>query len=155
MSALAFGIFLLAGSANAQTATQDVTVTVASIMDMSVNDATVAITIAAPGIGEEPIATTATSGYDFSSNSADPVKISGALSLAPATGLTLSANLAAPGTGTSAGLVELGTAELPLVNGITPVSSATNVITYSALADDTVAADDYTSTVTYTITTDL
>ena len=80
-------------------------------------------------------------------------KITASIPAAMPAGLTLSANLAAPAGGTSAGLLPIGTVAVDLVTGITKVFAAGLSLTYQL--DATAAAGvvpSSTRVVTYTIT---
>lgn len=149
LAALAF----LALPAVAQTATQNVTIVVPEVELISVNDAAKTITFTTPTAGNNFADATASSSYNLTVNTTNN-KITGALSAAYATGITLKATLGAPTGASSAGAVTLGTTAVNLVTGVGTVAQTGLAIGYTASA--TAAAGPNgpgeTRTVTFTIT---
>ncbi len=135
-----------------QTATQVVTFQVSAINQISVAGAP-SLTISAAVAGSAPTSvTSAVSTWSVTTNQST-AKITGSLSAVMPTGLTLSANLAAPAGATSSGLTALTATTVDLVTGITKVNAAGLGLTYQL--DATSAAGvvaSSTRTVTYTIT---
>lgn len=150
--AAAGALSLVASAAFAQTATQTVTFQVNAINQISVSGAP-SLTITTASAGSAPTsATDNVSTWSVTTNQST-AKITGSLSAAMPTGLTLSANLAAPSGATSAGLTALGASAVDLVTGITKLNASGLGLTYQL--DATTAAGvvaSSTRTVTYTIT---
>ena len=143
---------LVAHSASAQTATQTVTFQVNAVNQIAVTGApTLIITTAVAG-SPPTSATSAGNTWAVTTNQTG-AKITASIPVAMPAGLTLSANLAAPAGGTSAGLLPIGTVAVDLVTGITKVFAAGLSLTYQL--DATAAAGvvpSSTRVVTYTIT---
>ena len=141
-----------AGSvAQAQSANQTVNFEVTAINQLSVGGA-VTLTVNTATAGSTPTAATASSSYAITTNGSN-MKITAGLDGDMPAGLTLTANLAAPGVGTSAGVKPLADADTDLVTGITQVNASGVSIGYSLTA--TLAAGVVpaaSKTVTYTIT---
>jgi hypothetical protein len=152
---LAIAAVLLPGPAAlaADTATQDVDITVQAVNEISVG-ATVALTINSATAGSNPSGT-ATSSWNITTNSTASKKVTAQLAAALTSGLSLSVNLQAPSTGTSAGLTALssGTGS-DVVTSIEAVAASGLTISYSATATVAVAANTYSADVIYTIVND-
>jgi hypothetical protein len=102
--------------------------------------------------GSNPSGVTAPASWAVTTNQTG-AKITASIGSAMPAGVTLSANLAAPPGGTSAGSQALSTTAVDLVTGITKVAQGALAVTYSLAA--TAAAgvvSSTTRTVTYTIT---
>lgn len=131
----------------ATTATATVTYTVSSVSAITVSGNPATMVVSPPNT-----VTDASTTYSVTTNGTNQ-KITGAISAALPTGVSLATNLAAPTGGTSAGTVTLGTTAANLVTGISGVAQSSLGITYSLTA--TAAAAPVTGStvvVTYTIT---
>ena len=145
----------LASAAAAQTATQALTFEVTAIKQMTVSVASPSLTVNAAVAGSEPTVATSSGTYAITVNNTTS-KITGEISVGGAmpANLTLKANLAAIGGGTSQNDVTLGISALDLVTAISAVASSTPALTLTFSA--TVAAGivaSATRTVLYTIVT--
>jgi hypothetical protein len=142
---------LIAGSAHVaagQTATQDVTITVSAVDEISVSASTVSITV---GVGT--VHNTATT-YSVTTNSSTARVITGQITSGGnlPTGVTLTVSLAAPTGGTSLGAVTLTDAAADLVTGVSNVAATGKQIDYAASATVAAAAGPLSArTVTFTI----
>jgi hypothetical protein len=140
-----------ANPAQAQTATQTVTFQVDAINQIAFTGSpSLVINTATAGSG--PAAATANGTWAVTTNQSN-AKITASINSAMPAGLTLTANLAAPAGGTSAGAQTLSTTAVDVVTGLTKVAQGTLNVTYELTA--TTAAGVVTSqsrTVTYTIT---
>jgi hypothetical protein len=148
-SALAVGA---ARIAVAQTATQTVTYQVTAINQISITGAAPSLIVNAAVAGSPP--TTATSsGITWAvTTNQTAAKINASIPSNMPVGLTLSANLGAPGGATSTGTQSLSTTAIDLVTGITKLNSSGLSLTYSL--DATTAAGvvaSGTRVVTFTI----
>lgn len=140
------------GARAADTATQDIDITVQAVNEITVG-ATVTLNINSATAGGQPSGT-ASSTYSITTNSATSKKITAQLSTALTSGLTLSANLQAPSTGTSVGATPLTTTPADVVTSIEAVAATGLTIGYSATATVSVAPNTYSADVTYTIVND-
>lgn len=144
---------LAAGGVHAaDSATQDVDITVQAVNEISVG-AAVALTVGSAAAGVSP-AGIISSTYSITTNSTVSKKITAQLAGALAGGLSLSANLQAPSTGTSAGATVLSTSPVDVVNSIEAVTATGLTISYTAAATVAVAPNSYVAEVTYTIVND-
>ncbi len=140
------------GAHAADTATQDVDITVQDVNEISVGAAvTLNVNSATAGVSPTGLAS---STYSITTNSATSKKITAQLTSALTAGLTLSTNLQAPSTGTSAGVVVLSTTASDAVTSIEAVAATGLTISYAATATVAVAPNTYTAEVTYTIVND-
>jgi hypothetical protein len=150
--ALALIGVLAARGAAAQTATQTVAFEVQAINSITVTGSP-SLIINSVTAGGAPADATASASYDITTNGTNE-KITAQLDTDMPTGVTLSASLAAPSTGTSAGAKSLSqTAAQDMVTGISTENQAGMAINYTLSA--TAAAGVVppgTRTVTYTIT---
>ena len=141
-----------ASSASAQTATQTVTFQVTAINQIGVTGApSLIVNTAVPG-NPPSSATSAGNTWAVTCNQTG-AKVTASIPSAMPVGLTLSANLAAPAGGTSAGLVALGVVATDMVTGITKLNASSLGLTYQL--DATTAAGvvaSSTRVVTYTLT---
>ena len=141
-----------AASASAQTATQTVTLQVDAVNLITVSG-TPSLAITAAVAGGAPTSVTST-GHTWSvTTNQTGSKITASIPLALPAGVTLSANMANPTGGSSAGYVALGTGAVDLVTGITKLNE--NGLSLSYKLDATAAAGTLSSTtrvVTFTIT---
>ncbi|MDB6139920.1 MAG: hypothetical protein JWO94_2992, partial [Verrucomicrobiaceae bacterium] len=135
------------------TASQTVTYEVQAINELAVSGSTASLTVNSATAGSAPNAVTDSSTtYSITTNETNR-KISGALNADMPSGVTLSANLAAPTGGTSAGKQTLSSVAVDLVTGISTLNESGKSIQYELAA--TSAAGVVTSaskTVTLTIT---
>ena len=136
----------------ADSATQDVDITVQAVNEISVGTA-VALTINSATAGVNPSGI-ASSTYSITTNSTASKKITAQLAGALTSGLTLSVNLQAPSTGTSAGVTPLSTSPADVVSSIESVAATGLTISYAATATVAVAPNSYSADVTYTIVND-
>jgi hypothetical protein len=141
----------LAGTAQAQTQTVNIQVNAISIMSLAAGTPSLTVTTAVAGV--DPTPATAASQYSVTTNQTNQ-KIMAHINTAMPAGMSLSAALVAPATGTTNGTIALTTTDQNLVNSITPVAAPNLGITYTLSA--TAAAGTLAATtrlVTYTITT--
>jgi len=148
--ALTLVAFSTTAFAQANKATQQVSINVAEIAAISVTG-TVAMVINAATAGQAPDAAFSTVSYSVSTNGTDK-KISAELDTAMPTGLTLNATMAAPTGASSAGKLSLSKTSKDLVSGITKVRGTGLALNYEAVATVEASPDSYVRTVTYTIT---
>lgn len=136
----------------ANTATQTVTYEVSAINELSVSGNPGTLTVSTATAGSAPDAVSdATSTYAITTNETGR-KITGAIDIAMPVGVTLTANLAAPTGGTSAGAVTLTALAADLVTGITELNESAKVITYDLSATSAAGVvPSATKTVTLTI----
>ncbi|MEO8620895.1 MAG: hypothetical protein ABI625_07510 [bacterium] len=151
-AAVALALVVIAiPAAQAQTATQTVTFAVNAINQIAFVGAP-SLTITTAVAGSAPTSVTdASSTWAVTCNQTG-AKISAAIASNMPAGLTLSANLAAPTGGTSAGFASLSTVSVDLVTGITKLAQGSLGATYKL--DATAAAgvvSSATRLVTYTI----
>ena len=151
---LAIAAVLLPGGAAlaADNATQDVDITVQAVNEISVG-AAVTLTINSATAGSNPSGA-ATSSWNITTNSTASKKVTAQLTATLASGLSLSVNLQAPTTGTSAGLTALTTSASDVVTSIEAVAASGLTINYAAAATVAVAPNTYSADVTYTIVND-
>lgn len=153
IAAAAIATMLLPSTVAAQSnqASHTVSVTVQAINVLAVGG-NVSLTIDSATPGSEPDFDEGSSTYALTTNSAAAMKITAATDVAMPTGLTLSATMASPASGSSAGSVDLTNSAQDMVSGITQVTGANLSISYRATAtvDAEVTSTDFT--VTYTLT---
>ena len=141
-----------AGSvAQAQTANQTVNFEVTAINQLSVGGA-VTLTVNTATAGSAPTNATAASSYAITTNGTN-MKITASLDSDMPAGLTLTATMADPGVGSSAGAKTLAQAATDMVTGVTQINASGVSLDYELAA--TLAAGVVSSasrTVTYTIT---
>ena len=154
LAAAASLVVLAAPLAHAQvgTATQTVTYAVNAINQIAFTGSP-SLTITTAVAGSAPTSVTdATAVWAVTTNQTG-AKITASIPTIMPSGLTLSANLASPSGGSSAGSQALGITAVDLVTGITKLAQSALVVTYTL--DATVAAGVVSSAsrvVTYTIT---
>lgn len=128
-----------------------VTITVQSIDAIQVGDDVSfdldVVSNAGGGLDEK----TAVSSYSVTTNGATARKVVASLDANLPNGIQLQAELAAPGTGASAGPIALDITPRSVVTGITATAASDMTITYRASATSTATPDTYSRTVTYTI----
>lgn len=140
-----------ASAAQAQTATQNVTFQVDAINEIAFTG-TPSLAIVTATAGSAPTAEQATASWAVTTNGSN-MKITAAINSAMPAGLTLTANLAAPTGGSSAGATSLSTTAADVVTGISAKAESGLNVTYelnATLAAGVVASQS--RTVTYTIT---
>jgi CheY-like chemotaxis protein len=148
----AFLIVAAAASAGAQTATQTVTFQVDAINQVSVAG-TPTLAISAAVAGGAPTSATSTGNTWAVTTNQTGAKITASIASTLPSGVTLSANMAAPSGGTTAGYQALGTTAVDLVTGITKLNASGLALSYKL--DASSAAGTMSSTtrvVTFTIT---
>lgn len=146
------GAALVSRGALAQSATQTITFEVDAINQIAVTG-TPSLLINAATPGSAPTSVTSSGNTWAVTTNQSGAKITASIASAMPTGVTLSANLSAPGGAASAGLKALGTTSVDMVTGITKVNASGLSLTYQL--DATAAAGVVTSAtrvVTYTIT---
>ncbi|MDB4950807.1 MAG: hypothetical protein JWM27_3456 [Gemmatimonadetes bacterium] len=139
-----------AGSAAAQTATQDVGFEVQAISQIAFSGSPT-LTISTATAGSAPTSATASGSYAVTTNETNQ-KITAEIDATMPTGVTLTASLAAPSGGTSAGVKTLSTTAQDVVTGISTLNQSGLSVSYGLSATSAagvVAADS--RTVTYTI----
>lgn len=144
-------LVVAAGTASAQSATQDVGFEVQAINEISVSG-TPSLTISGvQSAGDAPTSATASATYAITTNETNR-KITVAIDSDMPSEVTLTAALTAPTGATSAGAVTLGTIAVDAVTGISTLNETGLGITYtlSATAKAGVVPAG-TRTVTYTI----
>ena len=148
LGALIIGTACIAG---AQTQTVTYSVTAINVIAF-LGSPSVSVTTATAG--SQPTSNTdASTGTWAVTTNQTGSKISGSIASAMPTGLTLSADLAAPSGATGAGFLALGTVAVDLVTGITKLAQGSLAASYRL--DATAAAgvvSSATKVVTYTIT---
>ncbi len=150
---LAFLCCGLATTAIAQSTTQDVTIVIADINEISVSG-NLTLTINSATAGSNPDdATDNTTSYSITTNGTLK-KITGQLDVVYAAGISLKVNLSAPTGGTSQGQKTLTTIAQDLVTGISGLAESAIQIAYTASATAAVPPNGAgeTHTVTFTIT---
>jgi hypothetical protein len=143
---------IVAGSAQAQTATQTVTFQVSAINQIGVTGAP-SLTINTAVAGSAPTSATSVGNTWAVTCNQTGAKITASIPSAMPAGVTLSATLAAPAGAASAGIQALGVAAVDMVTGITKLNQAGLALSYQL--DATAAAGviaSATRVVTYTIT---
>ena len=141
---------LSAGKAAAQSATQDVTLEVQAINQIAFTGSP-SLVISAATAGGAPTSATANATYAITTNETNR-KITAQIDTDTPAGVALSASLAAPSGGTSAGAVQLGTTAQDVVTGIGTVNASGLNVTYTLSASAAAGVvPSTTRTVTYTI----
>ena len=138
-------------AASAQTATQTVTFQVDAINQIAFSGSP-SLVINTATAGSAPTAATAAATWAVTTNQSG-AKITASIASNMPAGLTLSASLAAPTGGSSAGAQSLSTTAVDLVTGITKLAEGSLGVTYSLSATPAAGVvSSTTRTVTYTIT---
>lgn len=135
-----------------ETATQTVTYEVTAINELGVSGNPGALVVNAAVAGSAPTEVTdASTTYAITTNESNR-KITGAINTAMPAGVTLTANLAAPTGGTSAGALALTAIAQDFVTGISTLNETGKVITYGLSATSAAGVvPSATKTVTITI----
>ena len=149
----ALGATFAASAFAASSATQSVTYEVSAINELSVSSSSVSLTVNAAVAGSAPTAASDSStSYAITTNESNR-KITGSLNTAMPSGVSLSASLAAPTGGSSAGAVALTAVAQDLVTGISTLNESAKAITYDLSATSAAGVVPSASkTVTLTIT---
>ncbi len=140
-----------ATAAQAQTATQTVTFQVDAINQIAFTGSP-SLVINSATAGSAPASATASGSWAVTTNQSN-AKITASINSVMPSGVTLTANLAAPAGASSAGATTLGTTAVDVVTSLTQVAEGSLNVTYglSATAAAGVVASQ-SRTVTYTIT---
>jgi hypothetical protein len=155
--ALAVAILVTAGFASpvfAQSDTQIVTIVVSDINEIAVSSGSLTLTINSATAGSAPDGDTdATTSYSITTNGSSK-KITAALGVAYATGISLALTLGAPTGATSAGAKTLTTTAQDMVTGITKLAESGVSISYTASATAAAVSNGAgeAQTVTLTVT---
>lgn len=149
---LAIASLLLTSASFAQSnaSTQQVSINVEEI-DVIAITGSVNMTINQATAGQAPDAATATASYSVTTNGKNR-KISAELDQDMPDGLTLYAEMSAPGDSKSKGKVELSDKSKDLVHKLTKVNASGLSLAYEAVATVDADPDNVVRTVTYTIT---
>ncbi len=140
-----------ASSAAAQTATQTVTFQVDAINQIAFSGSP-SLVINTATAGSAPTAATASGSWAVTTNQTG-AKITASIGSNMPAGLTLTASLAAPTSGSSVGAQSLSTTAVDLVTGISKLAEGSLGVTYSLSATPAAGVvSSTTRTVTYTIT---
>ena len=138
-------------AAVAQTATQTVTFQVDAINQIAFSGSP-SLVINTATAGSAPTAATAAASWAVTTNQSG-AKITASIGSNMPAGLTLTASLAAPTGGSSAGAQSLSTTAVDLVTSITKLAEGSLGVTYSLSATPAAGVvSSTTRTVTYTIT---
>ena len=138
-------------AAAAQTATQTVTFQVDAINQIAFSGSP-SLVINTATAGSAPTAATASASWAVTTNQSG-AKITASIGSNMPAGLTLTASLAAPTGGSSAGAQSLSTTAVDLVTSITKLAEGSLGVTYSLSATPAAGVvSSTTRTVTYTIT---
>ena len=150
LATLAFMIGASSAAA-AQTATQTVTFQVDAINQIAFSGSP-SLVINTATAGSAPTAATASASWAVTTNQSG-AKITASIGSNMPAGLTLTASLAAPTGGSSAGAQSLSTTAVDLVTSITKLAEGSLGVTYSLSATPAAGVvSSTTRTVTYTIT---
>ena len=150
-SFFAAALFLTTASfAQSNVSTQQVSINVEEIDVISISGS-VNMTINTATAGEAPDAATASATYAVTTNGKNR-KISAELDQDMPEGLTLYAEMSAPGDASSKGKVELSGKAKDLIHKLTKVNASGLSLAYEAVATVDADPDNVTRTVTYTIT---
>lgn len=149
---IALASLLLTGVSFAQSnaSTQQVSINIEEIDVISISGS-INMTINAATAGQAPDAAKASATYAVTTNGKNR-KISAELDSNMPEGLTLYAEMSAPGDSKSKGQVELSEKAQDLVHKLTKVNAAGLELAYEAVATVDADPDNVTRTVTYTIT---
>jgi hypothetical protein len=153
--AVAVGLVPMGAVFAANSATQNLTLEVSAINELTVSGGDITLTVSAASAGSQPTAATSSvATYAITTNvaSASTKRITAQLNSNVPSNTTLTTTLAAPTGGTSAGAVTLTTGAIDAVTAIPAVAQSSLQITYSFTA--TVSAGTVSATgrtVTYTL----
>ncbi len=139
-------------SAQAQTATQDLTINIQAINKISVAGGSHTLTINTATAGQAPDDVSWSTTWAVTTNQSN-AKITASIGTDMPTGVTLKANLGAPSaSGTSAGDVALDNSSKDVVTGITKLNEAGLSLTYTVSATAAAGVQSVSKTVTFTVT---
>lgn len=147
---LSAGLCAPAAAQGTNSDTHEVTVRVQEVNAIAVSS-DVELVVNETSAGQAPSRTMTNSSFALTTNSLAARKITGALSGAYPDGITLSAELAAPSTGSSVGTHNLSTNAVDLVTSIGPTAESNLNIAYEAAVTAQADPGTYTQTITYTI----
>ena len=146
---LALGSIHTVAAQTSDDASHEVTIDIEEMNAITVGS-DVTITLDAVTAGQAPTPKSAESTYRLTTNSTDARKVTAAISGFDQEGITLKAELTAPGAGQSAGQKTLTDEPVNLVNDISQ-TAGTGSITYTAEATAQSDPGSYSQTVTYTV----
>lgn len=139
-----------AASASAQ-ATQDVTINIQAINEISIAGGAHTMTISTATAGQAPDDVTWSTTWAITTNQSN-AKVSASIGSDMPSGVTLKVNLANPTNATSNGDVSLSSTAQELVTGITKLNESGLSLTYTASATALAGVQSVARTVTYTVT---
>jgi opacity protein-like surface antigen len=139
-----------AASASAQ-ATQDVTINIQAINEISIAGGAHTMTISTATAGQAPDDVTWATTWAITTNQSN-AKVSASIGSDMPSGVTLKVNLANPTNATSNGDVSLSSTAQELVTGITKLNESGLSLTYTASATALAGVQSVARTVTYTVT---
>jgi opacity protein-like surface antigen len=140
-----------AASAQAQSATQDITISVQAINKIAISGGAHTMTINTATAGQAPDDVVWSTSWDITTNQTGS-KVVAAIGSDMPSGVTLKVNMAEPTNATSAGDVSLTSTPQELVTGISKLNESALGITYTASATALAGVQTVARTVTYTIT---
>lgn len=140
---------------SANTDTQVVNFSIANMSEIDVAAGPIALNIVAPAAGSAPVAATAASTYNITTNASAEThskKITAQINEDMPTNVTLSVTVAAPtASGTSQSAQTLSSTPVDVVTGLQGAAQSNVAINYSLSASVDVPAQSDTRTVTYTV----
>jgi hypothetical protein len=139
-----------AASASAQ-ATQDVTINIQAINEISIAGGAHTMTISTATAGQAPDDVTWATTWAITTNQSN-AKVSASIGSDMPSGVTLKVNLANPTNATSNGDVSLSSTAQELVTGISKLNESGLSLTYTASATALAGVQSVARTVTYTVT---
>ena len=140
-----------AASAQAQSATQDITINVQAINKIAISGGAHTMTINTATAGQAPDDVVWSTSWAITTNMTGS-KVVAAIGSDMPSGVTLKVNMAEPTNATSAGDVSLSSTSQELVTGITKLNESGLTITYTASATTLAGVQTVARTVTYTVT---
>jgi hypothetical protein len=144
-------VIAAAASASAQTTTQDLTINIQAISQISVAGGAHTLTINSATAGNAPDDATWTTSWSITTNESD-MKVTASIGAAMPSGTTLLVNLTNPTGASSAGAVSLDGSAKDLVTGISTLNEASLPLTYTVQATSLAGVQTINKTVTYTVT---
>jgi hypothetical protein len=150
MSALL--VIAAAGSASAQTATQDLTINIQAINKITVAGGAHTLTINTATAGNAPDDATWTTSWAITTNQ-DNMKVTASIGSAMPSGTALVVSLGEPTGATPAGDVSLDNTAKDVVSGISKLNESSLPLTYTVSATAAAGVQSIARTVTYTVTT--
>lgn len=141
-----------ASAAQAQTATQNVTIQVNAISQIAITGGSPSLTITTATAGSNPTDATAAVSWAITTNQTNQ-KVTASINAAMPANVTLAVNLVAPTGATSANSQTLSTSAVDLVTGISTLAEGGLSATYTLSATPAAGVvASTTRTVTYTVT---